>query len=72
MRFLAAVVALSLMGIGGAEAGWGDGRKLPKPIDSPIVRPNSKEHHKPGKRQRHPPGPSPYAAVAGASDTATA
>jgi hypothetical protein len=64
MRLLTAVVALSLLGIGGAEGAWGDGRKLPKPIDSPIVRHKVREDHKPGKRQRHPPGPSPYAYVA--------
>lgn len=28
-------------------------RKLPKPIDSPVVRPRGKEAHKPGNRQRH-------------------
>ena len=28
-------------------------RKLPKAIDSPILRPKAKEGHKPGNRQRH-------------------
>jgi hypothetical protein len=61
MKILTAVIALSLLGVGGAEArSWFGNRKLPKPIDSPIVRVKVKEHHKPGNRQRHPKGPSPF------------
>jgi len=28
-------------------------RKLPRPIDSPIIRPKLKEHHKAGKQLHH-------------------
>jgi hypothetical protein len=29
-------------------------RCLPKAIDSPIIRPKVKEHHKPGNHMKHP------------------
>jgi hypothetical protein len=42
--------ALAILGFSltPAQAGWlgGGGKKLPKPIDSPIVRPKLKEDHK--------------------------
>ena len=61
MRILAAVIGISLLGAASVDAAnWFRGRKLPRPLDSPIVRKNVKEHHKPGKKQRHPPGPSPF------------
>ncbi|HEY7413130.1 MAG TPA: hypothetical protein VII13_20485 [Vicinamibacteria bacterium] len=67
MRVLALVVGLALLGAAGAEASWGDNRKLPKPIDFPVVRPKVQEHHKPGKRRRHPSGPPPLALLAAPS-----
>jgi hypothetical protein len=36
---------------------WVSSKRLPKPIDFPIVRKDVKEHHKQGKRQNHPPPP---------------
>jgi hypothetical protein len=54
MRLAAvAVSVLVLLGAAGTEA-WAGTRKLPKPLDSPIVRAKVQEHHKPGKRNgRH-------------------
>jgi hypothetical protein len=49
MRILiaSAVLAAGLLGPGGADAGWFKGSdSLPRPIDSPIVRPHVKEEHK--------------------------
>ena len=44
-----------LLGASGVEAGWFGTRRLPKPIDFPIVRPKVQEGHKAGKRAgRHP------------------
>jgi hypothetical protein len=56
MKSIVGLVALGLLlGASGAEAGlFGSKKKLPRPIDSPIVRPKVQEGHKPGKRQRHP------------------
>lgn len=59
MKLLAAGIALLLLSSAGAEAGlFGSGRskpKLPKPIDSPIVRPKLRDAHKSGKRAgQHP------------------
>ncbi len=49
------VVLGLLLGASGAEAGlFGSKKKLPRPIDWPVVRPKVQEGHKPGKRQRHP------------------
>jgi hypothetical protein len=46
-RVLLAVAVLGLS-VASADAGWlgGGGRKLPKPIDSPIVRPKVSYRHK--------------------------
>jgi len=49
----AAMVLLLVASSVGADS-WFGNRKLPRPIDSPIVRKHVREHHKPGKRQRHP------------------
>ncbi len=48
------VLGALLLLAGGAEAGiFGGTKKLPKPIDSPILRPKVQEGHKAGKRHRH-------------------
>lgn len=56
MKLLAAGIALFLLSSAGAEAGLFSGRKkLPKPIDHPVVRPKVRDDHKAGKRVgRHP------------------
>jgi hypothetical protein len=59
MKLVVAGIALLLMGSASAESGIFDifqrRGDLPKPIDSPIVRPKIREDHKPGKRVgRHP------------------
>jgi hypothetical protein len=66
---LAVLVTLLLLGAGPAEAGWWPTKRLPKPIDYPIVRPKVKEVHKQGNRAKHPPG---VAQVIEATVTATA
>jgi hypothetical protein len=49
-----ACACLAVLLASGAEAGWFGGKdKLPKPIDSPIVRPRIKETHK-VKKVHHP------------------
>jgi hypothetical protein len=48
------VAVLLILAAGGAEAGLFSKKRLPRPIDSPIVRPKVKEYHKPGNRQKHP------------------
>jgi hypothetical protein len=59
MKLLAAGIALLLLSSSGAEAGlFGSGKskpKLPKPIDSPIVRPKVQDAHKAGKRAGNHP-----------------
>lgn len=51
------IVAVALLlGTSGLEAGWFSGKKLPKPIDFPVVRAKVKESHKPGNKQKHPRG----------------
>jgi hypothetical protein len=55
MKAFAAVLVTLLLGAGAAEAGWVPTKKLPKPIDYPVVRPKLKETHKQGKRANHPP-----------------
>jgi hypothetical protein len=67
MKAIAAVLVTLLLGAGAAEAGWVPTKKLPKPIDYPIVRPKQKDTHKQGKRANHPPS-SAYRIQA--SDTA--
>ena len=71
MKVTAAVLVTLLFGAGVAHAGWVPGKKLPKPIDSPMVRPKLKEAHKPiQKLKNHPPGPT--ASLLLATDTARA
>jgi len=56
MKIVTGTIALALFLVGGvAEAGWASGKRLPKPVDFPVVRPKVKEGHKPGNRQKHPP-----------------
>jgi hypothetical protein len=51
MKLLALGIALLLLGSTVSEAK----PKLPKPIDSPVVRPKVREDHKVGKRAgKHP------------------
>jgi hypothetical protein len=62
MKVFAGLLVVALLAIPGAEAGVfglfghkekgydASGKKLPKPIDSPIVRPKVREDHKVGKR----------------------
>jgi hypothetical protein len=57
MKVVAAVLVTLLLGASAAHAGWVPSKKLPKPIDSPMVRPKLKESHKPlQKLKMHPPG----------------
>lgn len=53
---MALALGLMLFGPAGLEAAWGrKGKKLPKPIDYPVVRKGVPEYHKPGKRSgKHP------------------
>lgn len=57
MKAVAAVLVtlLALVGASAAEAGWVPTKRLPKPIDFPMVRPKLKETHKIGKAANHPP-----------------
>ena len=58
MKVTAAVLVTLLFGASAAHAGWVSTRKLPKPIDTPVVRPKLKEAHKPIQRLKsHPPAP---------------
>lgn len=57
MKVAAAVLVTLLFGVSAADAAWVPTKKLPRPIDSPVVRPKLKEAHKAGKKQNHPPGP---------------
>jgi hypothetical protein len=52
---VAAVLVTLLFAAGTAEAAWYPKKRLPRPVDSPVVRPKVKETHKPGNRQKHPP-----------------
>jgi hypothetical protein len=59
MKLVAAGIALVLLGSASAESGIFDIFKrrggLPKPIDSPIVRPKMRDDHKANRRVgRHP------------------
>jgi hypothetical protein len=57
-RAALALILLFAFGATGAQADrWVSSKRLPKPIDSPIVRKKLREDHKPGKKQRHPPDP---------------
>jgi hypothetical protein len=54
---IALATVLVLLGASSADAAWfGLGYRLPKPIDTPIIRPKVKDTHKYGKKQRHPAG----------------
>ena len=64
MKVAAAVLVTLLFGAGAAHAGWVPTKRLPKPIDYPLVRPNVKEIHKQGKKQNHPPSPRALLVVA--------
>ena len=57
MKVTAAVLVTLLLGAGAAHAGWVPTKRLPKPIDYPLVRPKVQELHKQGKKQNHPPAP---------------
>jgi hypothetical protein len=46
---LAVLAVLLAFGASSVEAG----RKFPKPVDSPVVRPKVKESHKTGSRTKH-------------------
>jgi hypothetical protein len=56
-----ATLTLAVLFVFGASAAYADrwvsSKKLPKPVDYPIVRKNVKEHHKVGKKANHPPAP---------------
>ena len=56
MKAAVAVLLTVLLGAVAAEAAWWPTKKLPKPIDSPVVRPKVRERHKPGNVAKHPPG----------------
>lgn len=57
-RISVTVALLFLLGAGVAQADrWVPRKRLPKPVDYPVVREKVKEHHKPGKKQNHPPSP---------------
>jgi hypothetical protein len=55
MKAVAAVLVTLLLSAGAAEAAWYPRKKLPRPIDSPVVRPKLKETHKQGNKAKHPP-----------------
>jgi hypothetical protein len=65
----ALAVLLFLAAAGSADASWFGGRKLPKPIDSPRVRPKADDSYKVGKKQRHPQS---WGSLAAPTDTARA
>ena len=70
-RLAAGVAVLLLAGTATVSADrWVPRKRLPKPIDFPIVREKVKEHHKPGNRQKHPP--DPVASVVAPDTTARA
>jgi len=52
------LVAMSLLGAAASDAGWfsRDKRRLPKPIDSPTLRPKVRVDHQPG----HTSGDHPH------------
>jgi hypothetical protein len=55
MKAVAAVLVTLLVGAAVAEADWNPTKKLPKPIDYPMVRPKIKDVHKHMKLVKHPP-----------------
>jgi hypothetical protein len=73
MKLVTALVALLfLAGAASADAGWFSGKKLPKPIDTPRVRPKADDSHKANKKQRHPPDYTGWSDVAVPGETARA
>jgi hypothetical protein len=70
MKVTAAVLVTLFLGASSAHAGWVPTKRLPKPIDYPLVRPKSQEIHKQGKKQNHPP--AAQALLVLAPDTARA
>ena len=57
-RVCVAVALLVVFGAGAAHADrWVPRKKLPKPVDYPIVRKDVREYHKAGKQRNHPPSP---------------
>ena len=54
MKLAIGVALVVFVGAASAGADWFGGIRLPKPIDSPIVRKHVREDHKAGKKQRHP------------------
>jgi hypothetical protein len=69
MKVVAAVLVTLLLGAGASEAAWWPKKRLPKPIDYPVVRAKVKEGHKAGNKSKHPPG---IAQVQAPADTARA
>ena len=73
MKLVTALVALLfLAGAASSDAGWFSGRKLPKPIDTPRIRPKVDESHKAGKKQRHPTDYTGWSHLAVPTETARA
>jgi len=68
----AVVVTLLLLGAGAAAeaATWWPTKRLPKAIDTPFIRPKTKDSHKPGNKAKHPPQVYSQATAASASATA--
>jgi hypothetical protein len=58
MKAAAAVLVTLLVGAAVAEAGWNPTKKLPRPIDYPVLRPKIRDAHKHNKIQKHPPAMS--------------
>jgi hypothetical protein len=57
-RVTIAVALLLTLGATAAQADrWVSSKRLPKPVDFPIVRKKVREDHKAGKKQNHPPEP---------------
>ena len=55
-RIGVAVALLLVFGASTAQADrWVSRKRLPKPVDYPVVRKNVKEYHKAGNKQKHPP-----------------
>jgi hypothetical protein len=65
----ALAVLLFLAGAASADASWFGGRKLPKPIDAPRIRPKVDDSHKVGKKQQHPQS---WGSLAASAETARA
>ena len=56
MRISVAFAVLFLFGASAVHADrWVSSKRLPKPVDYPIVRKNVREDHKQGNARKHPP-----------------